>query len=123
VLVVLAAVVAGVTLVRPRLRGGAGTQTLPPAPPQAPAPGGEGQAGTATAPPQAPVPGPPPLETEPAPPPLAGRMARLRGRLARSQSGFGSVLLGLLSRDALDEQGWEEIEDTLISADLGVAPA
>jgi len=83
-----------VTLVRPRLRGGAGTQTLPPAPPQAPAPGGEGEAGTATAPPQAPVTGPPPLETEPAPPPLAGRMARLRGRLARSQSGFGSVLLG-----------------------------
>jgi fused signal recognition particle receptor len=122
VLAVLAAVVAGVTLVRPRLRGGAGTQTLPPAPPQAPAPG-EGEAGTATAPPQAPVTGPPPLETEPAPPPLAGRMARLRGRLARSQSGFGSVLLGLLSRDALDEQGWEEIEDTLIAADLGVAPS
>jgi fused signal recognition particle receptor len=122
VLVVLAAVVAGVTLVRPRL-GRGGTQTLPPAPPQAPAPGGETEAGTATAPPQAPVAGPPPLETEPAPPPLAGRMARLRGRLARSQTGFGSVLLGLLSRDALDEQGWEEIEDTLISADLGVAPS
>jgi fused signal recognition particle receptor len=50
-------------------------------------------------------------------------MARLRGRLARSQSGFGSVLLGLLSRDALDEQGWEEIEDTLITADLGVGPS
>jgi fused signal recognition particle receptor len=123
VLVVLAAVVAGVTLVRPRLGRGR-TQTLPPsAPPQAPAPGGEGETGTATAPPQAPVTGPPPLEAEPAPPPLAGRMSRLRGRLARSQTGFGSVLLGLLSRDALDEQGWEEIEDTLISADLGVAPS
>jgi fused signal recognition particle receptor len=121
--VVLAAVVAGVTLVRPRLRGGAGTQPPPPAPPQAPAPGRDGEAGTATAPPQAPATGPPPVEAEPAPPPLAGRMARLRGRLARSQSGFGSVLLGLLSRDALDEQGWEEIEDTLIAADLGAAPA
>jgi fused signal recognition particle receptor len=33
------------------------------------------------------------------------------------------VLLGLLSRDALDEQGWEEIEDTLIAADLGVGPS
>jgi fused signal recognition particle receptor len=55
--------------------------------------------------------------------PLAGRMTRLRGRLARSQTGFGSVLLGLLSRDGLDEQGWEEIEDTLVGADLGVGPA
>jgi fused signal recognition particle receptor len=50
-------------------------------------------------------------------------MVRLRGRLARSQSAFGSVLLGLLSRDTLDDAGWEEIEDTLITADVGVAPA
>ena len=57
------------------------------------------------------------------PPPSAGRMVRLRGRLARSQSAFGSVLLGLLSRETLDEAGWEEIEDTLITADMGVAPA
>jgi fused signal recognition particle receptor len=57
------------------------------------------------------------------PPPSAGRMVRLRGRLARSQSAFGSVLLGLLSRDSLDDAGWEEIEDTLITADVGVAPA
>jgi fused signal recognition particle receptor len=57
------------------------------------------------------------------PPPSAGRMVRLRGRLARSQSAFGSVLLGLLSRDTLDDEGWEEIEDTLITADVGVAPA
>jgi fused signal recognition particle receptor len=57
------------------------------------------------------------------PPPSAGRMVRLRGRLARSQSAFGAVLLGLLSRDTLDDAGWEEIEDTLITADVGVAPA
>ena len=57
------------------------------------------------------------------PPPSAGRLVRLRGRLARSQSGFGSVLLGLLSRDSLDDQTWEEIEDTLITADMGVTPA
>jgi fused signal recognition particle receptor len=50
-------------------------------------------------------------------------MVRLRGRLARSQSGFGSVLLTLLSRTALDDQTWEEVEDTLITADVGVAPA
>jgi fused signal recognition particle receptor len=57
------------------------------------------------------------------PPPSAGRMARLRGRLARSQSAFGSVLLSLLSSGSLDEQTWEEIEDTLITADMGVGPA
>jgi fused signal recognition particle receptor len=50
-------------------------------------------------------------------------MARLRGRLARSQSAFGSVLLSLLSSGSLDEQTWEEIEDTLITADMGVGPA
>jgi fused signal recognition particle receptor len=33
------------------------------------------------------------------------------------------VLLTLLSRDALDDQTWEEIEDTLITADMGVTPA
>ena len=57
------------------------------------------------------------------PPPSAGRLVRLRGRLARSQSAFGSVLLTLLSRDALDDQTWEEIEDTLITDDMGVTPA
>ncbi len=55
--------------------------------------------------------------------PSAGRLTRLRGRLARSQSAFGSVLLGLISAGKLDEQAWEEIEDTLIGADMGVGPA
>ncbi len=63
---------------------------------------------------------PPPIEH---PPPSAGRLVRLRSRLARSQSAFGGVLLGLLSRDRLDEATWEEIEDTLITADMGVSPA
>jgi fused signal recognition particle receptor len=57
------------------------------------------------------------------PPPSAGRLVRLRSRLARSQSALGTVLLGLLSRDRLDEATWEEIEDTLITADMGVSPA
>jgi len=56
------------------------------------------------------------------PPPSAGRMVRLRARLARSQSGFGSVLLGLLARDTLDDAVWEQIEDTLIAADMGITP-
>jgi fused signal recognition particle receptor len=57
------------------------------------------------------------------PEPTAGRMVRLRSRLARSQSTLGRGLLTLLSRERLDENTWEEIEDTLLTADLGVAPA
>src|SRR5215813_4557729 len=57
------------------------------------------------------------------PPPSAGRMVRLRSRLARSQSAFGSALLSLLSSGKLDDQTWEEIEEILITADMGAAPA
>jgi fused signal recognition particle receptor len=57
------------------------------------------------------------------PPPSAGRMQRLRARLARSQSSFGSTLLNLLSRDHLDDNTWDEIEEVLITADVGVSPA
>ncbi|MBO0805961.1 MAG: signal recognition particle-docking protein FtsY [Nocardiopsaceae bacterium] len=57
------------------------------------------------------------------PPPSAGRMVRLRARLARSQTGFGSALLSLLSSGKLDDETWDEIEDVLITADVGVTPA
>ncbi|MET9661284.1 signal recognition particle-docking protein FtsY [Streptomyces sp. NPDC006510] len=56
------------------------------------------------------------------PEPTAGRLVRLRARLARSQNTLGKGLLTLLSRDNLDEDTWEEIEDTLLTADVGVAP-
>ncbi|MEV2247792.1 signal recognition particle-docking protein FtsY [Streptomyces sp. NPDC049970] len=56
------------------------------------------------------------------PEPTAGRLVRLRTRLARSQNSLGKGLLTLLSRDNLDEDTWEEIEDTLLTADVGVAP-
>ena len=62
------------------------------------------------------------LEVE-RPPPSAGRLVRLRARLARSQSSVGSALLSLLSRDRLDDDTWDEIEEVLITADVGVAPA
>ncbi|MFJ7625727.1 signal recognition particle-docking protein FtsY [Streptomyces sp. NPDC097595] len=75
----------------------------------------------------------PPAEAEPetvepaapaldVPEPTAGRLVRLRARLARSQNTLGKGLLALLSRDNLDEDTWEEIEDTLLTADVGVAP-
>ncbi|WBC14496.1 signal recognition particle-docking protein FtsY [Micromonospora sp. WMMA1998] len=64
----------------------------------------------------------PPVEAPPVevPEPTAGRLVRLRSRLSRSQNAFGKGLLGLLSRDRLDEDTWEEIEDSLITADVGV---
>ncbi len=55
--------------------------------------------------------------------PAAGRLVRLRSRLARSQSTLGRGLLAVLSRDTIGDEDWEEIEDTLLTADMGVAPA
>ncbi|GAA3745481.1 signal recognition particle-docking protein FtsY [Salinactinospora qingdaonensis] len=66
------------------------------------------------------APAAPEVET---PPPSAGRLVRLRARLARSQNVFGQGLLSLLSSDQLDEDAWEEIEDTLVTADVGVTAA
>ncbi|WP_340557563.1 signal recognition particle-docking protein FtsY [Streptomyces sp. GSL17-111] len=62
---------------------------------------------------------PPPVEV---PEPSAGRLVRLRARLSRSQTSLGKGLLTLLSRDHLDEDTWEEVEDTLLTADVGVTP-
>ena len=52
----------------------------------------------------------------------ASRIVRLRQRLAGSQGTLGRGLLALLSRDRLDEDTWESIEDTLLTADIGVVP-
>jgi len=77
---------------------------------------------TEEAPPAVPEALAPPVPTLERPEGTAGRLVRLRQRLARSQGAMGRALLALLSRDRLDEDTWEEIEDTLITADVGVAP-
>lgn len=51
-----------------------------------------------------------------------GRLSRLRSRLSRSQSSLGRGLLALLGGGDLTEDEWEEIEDTLLAADVGVGP-
>jgi len=129
-LVVLLLVVTVIALVALRSRGG----SAPPAPSEAPEvlPGVNDDAseprdtprrdiedvsldgGVGTA-----VLEPPVAELE-VPAPAAGRLARLRARLARSNNSIGRGLLALLSRDRLDDATWEEIEDTLLLADLGV---
>lgn len=51
--------------------------------------------------------------------PVDGRMGKLRSRMAKSQNVIGRGVLGILSAGDLDEDAWEEIEDTLLMADLG----
>ncbi|OBI39199.1 signal recognition particle-docking protein FtsY [Mycobacterium sp. E1386] len=84
------------------------TLETPPPPPVAPAP------------PQPPAPEPAPTapEIEAIAPP-EGRLERLRGRLARSQNALGRSVLGLIGGGDLDEDAWQDVEDTLLVADLG----
>jgi fused signal recognition particle receptor len=60
-----------------------------------------------------------PVET---PLPVAGRLTRLRERLVRSNNVLGKGLLALLSSDKIDESVWDEVEETLLLADLGTEP-
>ena len=53
--------------------------------------------------------------------PATGRLERLRGRLSKSRSVLGTSLLGLLGAGDLDEDSWQDVEDTLLMADLGAA--
>ena len=75
------------------------------------------QSGTTAPPEPAPAAPEPVEEIEP----TTGRLKRLRGRLSRSRSTLGQGLLGLLGAGDLDEESWEEVEDTLLMADLGAA--
>jgi fused signal recognition particle receptor len=96
-----------------------GRRRRTPAPPVAPAPSRTAEAPAAEAPVEASAPTAPTLER---PEGTASRLVRLRQRLAGSQGGLGRGLLALLSRERLDEDTWEDIEDTLITADVGVGP-
>ncbi|MGZ4513884.1 MAG: signal recognition particle-docking protein FtsY [Mycobacterium sp.] len=95
-------------------------ETIAP-PPVAPPP-------VAPAPPQPAAPEPPAPAEAPAAPeaaeieaiaPPEGRLERLRGRLARSQNALGRSVLGLIGGGDLDEDAWQDVEDTLLVADLG----
>ncbi|MFE5308958.1 signal recognition particle-docking protein FtsY [Isoptericola sp. NPDC056605] len=94
-----------------------GTTTVAPAPGR---PAAEPAPEAAAAEPEVAGPAAPALET---PEPVAGRLVRLRDRLARSGSPLGARLLSVLSRDHLTEDDWDELEETLLLADIGAGPA
>lgn len=71
----------------------------------------------AETPAEAPKPAAPTVET---PEPVAGRLVRLRSRLARSNNALGKGLLALLASDKLDDTVWDEVEETLLTADVGL---
>ena len=56
------------------------------------------------------------------PEPESSRLSRLRRRLSASNNPFARGLLSVLSADRLDAEAWDDLEATLISADLGVGP-
>lgn len=57
------------------------------------------------------------------PAPATGRLHRLRSRLAKSNTTLGRGLLALLGSGHVDQATWDEIEETLLLADLGIGPA
>ena len=123
ILVVVVLVIGGLAFFRP----GRGAGRAPEQTPAETPPGGtttaelEEEAAAPVAEAEPPARSAPAVEIE-KPPPSAGRLTRLRARLARSQSTLGQGLLSLLSRDTLDDDAWEELEDLLITADVGVEP-
>jgi fused signal recognition particle receptor len=128
-------VVGAVGLVVPRMRrrqlppppaGGTTVIERPPTPTEAPAAAPGAEVPVEELPPLVETPAKPekpseePQQRFETPEPTAGRLVRLRARLSRSQNALGRGLLSVLSRDHLTDDDWEEIEDSLITADVGV---
>ncbi|MCG2799984.1 MAG: signal recognition particle-docking protein FtsY [Cellulomonas sp.] len=126
VLLVLAGVLVVALLVRTGRRGSAPQIPTPPSDETPPSgelpPSGEAprEVDGASAPPE-PAAAPASALRE-VPAPTAGRLVRLRERLARSGSPLGARILGVLSRDHLSEDDWDELEETLLLADVGAGP-
>ncbi|MGZ4475587.1 MAG: signal recognition particle-docking protein FtsY [Nocardioides sp.] len=97
-----------------------GRTAPPPSVPTAPIPAPPQVEGEAV--PEAPVEEPAAATTLERPEAPASRLVRLRQRLAGSNNALGRGLLALISRDQLDEDTWEGIEDVLLTSDIGVGP-
>jgi len=55
------------------------------------------------------------VEPEPEPEPVT-----LRGRMARARSAFAGVLAGVLGRTGITDETWDELEEALLRADVGI---
>lgn len=66
---------------------------------------------------------PPPSSISSAAPPAPSTVRTLGDRLSRTRHGVGDRLAGLFGRGTLDEAFWSELEETLITGDVGVATA
>jgi fused signal recognition particle receptor len=53
-------------------------------------------------------------------PPEPVRPASLRDRLAKARSAFSGVFAGVLGRTAITAETWDELEESLLRADVGV---
>ena len=62
---------------------------------------------------------PTPAPTREKPESSASRITRLKAKLANSSNPFGKVLFNILTKDNLTEADWEDVEDTLLLADVG----
>jgi fused signal recognition particle receptor len=54
---------------------------------------------------------------------MEGRKLKLRERLGRSQGSLGQVFRQTFSGSTISDDAWQDLEDTLIMADLGVSAA
>ena len=61
---------------------------------------------------------PEPAKTE-TPESVGSRLTRLKAKLAKSGNPFGKALFDILAKDNLSESDWEDVEDTLLLADVG----
>ncbi|HML51803.1 MAG TPA: signal recognition particle-docking protein FtsY [Propionicimonas sp.] len=120
--IVLAILVATVTILVGR------NPELPPAEPaaelpaEADEPGSDIEQATDAQPPADETSGGEPEAVTDVPEPAATRLARLRRRLSASNNPFARGLLSVLAADRMDAEAWDDLEATLISADLGVGP-
>jgi fused signal recognition particle receptor len=121
-LVLLVLVVASATLLVVRRRRADGIELEPPASPSLGSSPSAGSGTTATLerPPVVDEAEAPAVEAPPVPEPVAPpRRPSFRERIAKARATFA----GFLGRSSIDEETWDELEEALIRADLGVGPA
>lgn len=104
----------GVVVARRLRRGIPSAPAAPPAPAVAPS---ATEPAPVSAPAPAVAPAPAAVETPPAP---AATPPSFRDRLSRARGVFASATTGVLRRSAIDQSTWDELEEAMLRADLGV---